>query len=196
MLIFAFGQVAIRTKCNMPQKRWEHTISFDFGAYRSITILPSIEVACCVAQVMSSSDFYRQRRGSSFPKLAGPSAFRAFPSAPWRSRGVFELEECLQTQYLYLRCTETPCIARLRPSFRRRQASAGHHTAVTYSRPLLPPFSSTLTITAAATSSSITCQPSLNVGGAISTPPSQHSTALRRLSALLALGNTLISDRS
>jgi hypothetical protein len=75
--------------------------------------------------------------------------------------------------FLYLRCTESPCIARLHPSFRLPHAPADCCTPIRRCRPLLPPFSSTQQ-TPLPLHHPRLLLPSLNVGGAITPPPSHH----------------------
>jgi hypothetical protein len=159
----------------------------EFGAVVSIEVVGG-EVASrrdqnrmCEAKSARATDL----PSSAFPTLA--------VTAP-RS-GPLMLEVPSKSLYLVPALHSVSLHRRPRPSLRRRIASAHICTAVPRTRPLLPPFSSTPTNTAATTSSSITCSPAST--SAAPSHPRRHTTrqSLLRLSIQLAPRTVLGPDR-
>ena len=92
-----------------------------------------------------------------------------------RGQDLFDAVSASKSLYLVPALHSVFPAPRPHPSYRRRIASARICTALLPTRPLLPPFSSTPTNTAATTSSSITCCPASTSAAPITLPPSHHS---------------------
>lgn len=97
---------------------------------------------------------------------------------------------------LYLRCTESPYIARLRPSFRPPHALADCCDSIQRIRPLLPPFSSTPNKHRCHYIIQYHLLPSPNVGGTITPPPSHYSPVAVPTVYAFSPGIALGPDRS